>query len=135
MMQMATVCDGQPWCCTVYYVLDEAFNLHWASLPSRRHSQEIKNHNKVAAAIPVKFVNGEKVIGIQIEGTAEAVPASPGIRDITEAYAQKFKRDSQWVDDFTAGKTAHQLYKLTPSAFVLFDEENFPDDPRQEVKI
>lgn len=132
MMQLATVREGQPWCCTVYFVTDDEFNLYWASLPSRRHSQEVKKHPKVAVAIPVKFVKGEPVAGIQIAGIAEELPPSPDIRTITERYAAKFNRDTTWTEDFVAGKTEHRLYKLTPASYVLFDESNFPETPRQE---
>jgi uncharacterized protein YhbP (UPF0306 family) len=135
MMQLATVADGQPWCCTVYYVVDDELNLYWASLPTRRHSQEIAQHNKVAAAIPVKFINGEKVVGIQVEGTAEQVEPTPDIKKIAEKYATKFKRDGQWIDNFVAGKTEHRLYKLVPASFVLFDEQNFPGNPRIDISL
>lgn len=133
MMQLATSADNQPWCCTVIYVHDEKFNLYWASLPARRHSQEIKVNNKVAVAIPVKFDKGESVIGIQIEGIAEELPASEDIRVIGESYAAKFKRDSQWIEDIVSGKTEHRLYKLTPKSIYLFDEVNFPGGQRQKV--
>lgn len=132
MMQLATVANGQPWCCTVYFVVDDAYNLYWASLPSRRHSQEIAAHAPVAAAIPVKFVKGEPVAGLQIAGTAKMLPPSPAIHSLTRRYAEKFNRDAAWVEDFVAGRTQHRLYKLTPSTVVLFDESNFPDTPRQE---
>lgn len=132
MMQLATVANGQPWCCTVYFVADEEYNLYWASLPSRRHSQEIKNHPQAAAAIPVKFVKGQPVAGIQIEGRAEELLPSPAIRTVAERYAAKFNRDAAWVEDFAAGNTEHRLYKLTPATYVLFDESNYPEKPRQE---
>lgn len=131
MMQLATVADGQPWCCTVYFVVDADYSLYWASLPNRRHSREVKNHSQVAAAIPVKFVKGEPVAGLQIEGQAQELAPSPEIRDITERYAAKFDRDAAWVEDFVAGNTQHRLYKLTPASYVLFDESNFPETPRQ----
>ncbi len=132
-MQLATVAKDQPWICTVYFVADDEMNLYWASLPSRRHSREIKNNPKVAAAIKIKGVIGEKVIGTQVEGTAEEV--SPELTDptIVKSYAAKFSRDKQWVEDFVSGKTEHRLYKLTPSSMVLFDEEHFPDDPQQKL--
>ena len=132
MMQLATVADGQPWCCTVYFVVDDAFNLYWASLPTRRHSQEIAKHSEVAAAVPVKFIKGEPVAGLQIAGTAEMLAPTPTIRPMAERYATKFNRDTAWVEDFTAGNTEHRLYKLTPASYVIFDESNFPDNPRQE---
>lgn len=130
MMQLATCVDGRPWCCTVYYVHDADRNLYWASLPTRRHSQEIAKNPSVAVAIPIQHAKAEKVVGIQIEGTAELLEPSEANRTIVEAYAARFGRDKQWIDDFTAGKNQHQLYKFTPKSFVLFDDVNFPGSPR-----
>lgn len=132
MMQLATVAEGQPWCCTVYFVVDDDYNLYWASLPTRRHSREIASHPQVAAAVPVKFVKGEPVAGMQFAGTAEMLDPSAEIRDVTKRYAAKFNRDAAWIEDFVAGRTEHRLYKLTPATYVLFDESNFPETPRQE---
>lgn len=134
MMQLATVSGDQPWVCTVYYVYDDELNLYWASLPSRRHSQEIASHSKVAAAIPVKHVKGEKVIGIQVQGDAAIIELSDAIKPIAEKYAQKFGRDDKWLKEFANLETDHRLYKLTPELFVLFDEVNFPHNTRVEWK-
>lgn len=132
MMQVASVAGDQPWCCTVYYVVDEDLNLYWASIPSRRHSQEIHEHSKVAAAIPVQHDIGKKVIGLQVEGTAKKIESGDlDINPIAKKYAQRFGRDEQWVEDFSNGKTEHRLYKLEPNAIVLFDEVNFAGDPRK----
>lgn len=128
MMQVATVADDQPWCCTVYFVADDDQNLYWASLPTRRHSQEIKQHSKVAIAIPVKFVKGEPVAGIQMSGTAEELLPSEDIRPVAKQYAAKFARDEVWIEHFVAGGTQHRLYKFTPNTIALFDEVNFPDN-------
>jgi len=130
-MQLATVADGQPWICTVYFVADGERNLYWASLPNRRHSQEIGSNPKVAAAIKVKGVKGEPVIGIQVEGLAERLEAPD--KAIVQAYAKKFGRDAQWIKDMLQGSTQHRMYKLAPSAVYLFDEVNFPGGERQAV--
>jgi len=135
MMQLATVDNSQPWICTVYYVVDDNLNFYWLSIPTRRHSKELNHHDKVAAAIPVNFVKGEKVIGLQTEGIAEELPSNESAREIAIKYADKFSRTEKWVNDFCSNNTDHKLYKLSPSLFVLFDEENFPDQPRQEIKI
>jgi len=81
----------------------------------------------------VQNVIGTPVIGIQIEGTAEVMPAPLADRTIAERYAAKFKRDQQWAEDFVAGKTEHQLYRLTPSSIYLFDEEHSPGGQHQKV--
>ena len=133
-MQLATVDGDQPWICTVRFVADENNNIYWASVPSRRHSQEIANHSKVSCAIVVHDVIGEPVIGIQIEGVAEVQKPSPSNQRIAEKYAKKFQRDQSWVDDFVAGNTEHRIYKLTPTTVYLFDEKNFPDGQRRKVQ-
>jgi uncharacterized protein YhbP (UPF0306 family) len=133
MMQLATLAGDQPWCCTVYYVHDPEHNLYWASLPTRRHSQEIAIHPKVAAAIAIQHVKGQPVTGLQYEGVAEMLKPAPETRPIAELYAAKFGRDAQWVDDIVAGRTQHRLYKLTPVAIQLFDEAGFPENPEQKL--
>jgi uncharacterized protein YhbP (UPF0306 family) len=135
MMQVATESNRQPWICTVYYAVDSDLNLYWLSLPTRKHSKEIKINNKIAAAIPVVFVNGEKVVGIQVQGIAEELESSSNFRKIAELYADIFNRTKDWVEDFCKNETDHKLYKITPKKFVLFDERNFPEDPRQEYTL
>lgn len=132
-MQLATSAGNKPWVCNVYFLADDNHNLYWASLPTRRHSQEIENNPDVACAVVVKNIIGESVIGVQIEGSAEMLKPSDAIRELAQNYASKFKRDQQWVEDFVSGKTEHRLYKLTPSAIYLFDEQHFPGGQRQKV--
>ena len=135
MMQLATANNNIPWCSTVYYVNDELLNLYWLSLPSRRHSKALTTNQFASIAIPIKFINGEKVIGIQAEGVALELVSSESYRDIILKYSEKFNRTLEWVDDFCNDQTDHKLYKFTVSKFVLFDEENFPNDTRKELYI
>jgi len=134
-MQLASVRDGQPWICTVRFVSDAQHNLYWASIPTRRHSQEVEKCPQVACAIVVHDVIDEPVIGIQIEGIATLQKPSSSNRIIAEQYAARFNRSQQWVDDFVAGHTEHALYKLTPSNIYLFDEKHFPGGRKQKVHL
>jgi uncharacterized protein YhbP (UPF0306 family) len=134
MMQLATVSADQPWVCTVYFVIDEGFNLYWASLPSRRHSQEIAVQPKVAAAVPAVFAKGQPIAGLQIEGDAQVLTEKSAILPIAKKYAEKFERNNQWAGDIADSKTEHRIYKLTPTMYVLFDEVNFAENPRHEFK-
>jgi len=134
-MQLATVRDGQPWCTSVYFILGDDGNLYWASIPSRRHSIEIGDDARVAAAIAVKSEIDKKVAGIQIEGTAKQIITKQDIHPIAIKYADRFNRTAQWVEDFSSGKTEHCLYVLCPTKYVLFDESNFPVDPVHEFKV
>lgn len=135
MMQVATVSSNQPWCCTVYFVPDQDFNVYWISKPQTRHSLEIKQYSTVAAAIPVKYVPGKPVVGLQIEGDAEEMNDQTAITKPITLYAKRYQTGAKWLEDFLAGKSKHKLYKITPRCFVLFDEETYPNDPRQEWKL
>lgn len=133
MMQVATVSGSQPWICTVYFVEDDELNLYWLSLPTRRHSQEIAVHNKIAIAVPIKF--DKPVTGIQAEGTAEVVTDRQAIADVMERYVERYNSGQQFYDRFVAGQNQHALYRFTPTKYVLFDEVNFPDDGRKEISL
>lgn len=133
MMQVATVSGDQPWICTVYFVEDDDLNLYWLSLPTRRHSQEIAAHSKVAVAVPIKF--DKPVTGIQAEGVAEPVTDKQTIADIMRRYVDRYNSGQQFYDLFVAGQNQHVLYKFIPSKYVLFDEVTFPDDGRKEINL
>lgn len=133
MMQIASVRGDQPWICTVYFVADDQHNLYWLSFPTRRHSIEIKNTNKIAVAVPVEF--DQPVIGIQSEGTATEVSDPEVIKNIMKLYVDKYGQGKDFYDNFLAGKNQHVLYKFTPKSYVLFDEKNFSGNPQQEWKI
>lgn len=135
MMQVATVKNDQPWCCTVYFVPDEKLNLYWISTPDRRHSQEILKNKKIAAAISIKHIPDEDVVGLQVEGDAQLVEDSEEIKKAIRLYADRHNRGEKWYEDFLTGKNQHKLYRIKPRLFVLFDEENFPNDPRKEWKL
>jgi len=134
-MQVATVKGDQPWCCTVYFVFDDDLNLYWISKPETRHSEEIHNHEKVAAAIPIKHTPGKSGVGIQLEGDATLVKDGSEIKRAIALYTKRYKTGKKWHDDFIAGKNKHGLYRIKPRLFVLFDEETFPKDPRKEWKV
>lgn len=131
-MQLATARNNQPWCASVYYIYDDTGNLYWASIPSRRHSQEITDNERIAVAIAVKSDTDQKVAGIQIEGMAEIMDSPQEIRLIAKKYASRFHRTDQWVEDISSGKTEHCLYVLHPNKYILFDEYTFPADPIHE---
>ena len=131
MMSVATVFGDQPWIFTAYYVSDENLNLYWISTPDTRHSKEIYKHKKVAAAIPIKFTD-LTVVGMQIEGDAILVEARDEIKRVIRLYTDKNNRGEKWHEDFIAGKNEHELYRIKPRLFVLYDRETFPEDPRKE---
>lgn len=133
LMQLATVDDDQPWICTVYFVADEELNLYWLSLPTRRHSQELSKHNKVAVAIAIKV--DQPIIGVQAEGRAHEVADQATVDAVMRKYMEKYKMGRDFAASFAAGTNQHRLFCLKPSLFVLMDEVNFKQNGRMEWRI
>lgn len=135
MLQVATAKDNQPWACTVYFAVDEDLNLYWISKTARRHSQEIRENEKVAGTIVLPHTPGDNVRGIQFQGVAKELTDKDEAKVGMTYYAERYGMDQERVDAILKGKDGHVCYKITPSLFVLFDEVNFPDDPRQEYRL
>jgi uncharacterized protein YhbP (UPF0306 family) len=132
-MQLATVADGNPYLCTVHYYSDDDFNLYWASMLSRRHSKEIEQNPQVAAYVLVHENTPEEdyVVGITFIGKAKLVGAKVNPA-ITEAYAKKLGDSPDFVRKVAEDTTPFKFYEFRTEKVVLFDNKNFPDDPRQE---
>lgn len=133
MMHIATSHDNHPWAATTYFAADIDMNLYWMSKASRRHSQEISKNSKVARTIVLPHNYGEKVRGIQFEGEARELKG-----DDLQAGRNIFS-SRYWIVGDTAGLNSDPdpllCYQVKPNLIVLFDEVNFPDNPRQELKI
>jgi ribonuclease HI len=131
-MQLATSVENTPWISTVYYVADDARNIYWLSFPERRHSIEVAKNPQVAVAIAIK--QDIPVIGIQAAGTVEVIKDATVVEDILARYIKKYDgAGKDFHKRFVEGKNKHELYKLTPSMLMLFDEVHFKDKPVQKI--
>jgi uncharacterized protein YhbP (UPF0306 family) len=133
-LQVATSTDNQPWTATVHFASDDQFNFYWVSLPTTRHSQELRANSKVAGTIVRPQAPDDKAHGIQYQGVAEELTGEAA-RSGLELYAKRYKISGDWVEKMISGNDEHACYKITPSLIVLFDQANFPDNPRQEYKV
>ena len=131
-MQLATSRDNAPWISTLYFVADDQRNIYWLSLPGRRHSEEVVANPRVAIAIAIK--QDLPVIGIQAEGSVTIVEDASIVEKILASYIKKYDgAGKEFHQRFVEGKNKHQLYKLTPSSMVLFDEVHFKTGPAQRI--
>lgn len=132
-MQLATEKDGQPWACTVYFVLYKG-NFYWLSYPERRHSRELAKNPRAAVAIVVK--QDLPVIGLQSEGDVAMVKNVAEIEAVLPLYVEKYGSGEQFVQRYKAGKNRHALYRFTPRKTVLFDEHNNPpENPQRGISL
>lgn len=134
-MQVATSKNNQPWVCSVYFAYDESFNLFWISLPTTRHSQELKANEKVAGTIVLPHTPGTPVRGLQFEGTAKELTTGKEFIHALDTYALRQAMKDERKQKIINGTDGHHVYMITPSTFILFDTKNFPDNPRQELNL
>jgi uncharacterized protein YhbP (UPF0306 family) len=132
LMQVATTNNNQPWACSVYFATDDAMNLYWLSKPDRRHSLELTKNEKVAGTIVLPHTPGDKVRGIQFEGTAKEITDPIQLTKAMELYAKRFGMPPERMNAIISHKDGHSCYRIVPTLYVLFDEINFPDASRQE---
>lgn len=132
-MQLATVNQGQPWICTVHYAFDDDFNMYWVSLTSRRHSADLAKDPSAAVAVVVKAPE-HPVIGIQMSGKAGLVDDDEEIKKAAALYAARHQSKKEFVDGVLSKQAPFRLYRFKPDSGALFDEVDFPDNPRQEWK-
>ncbi len=130
LMQIATVGEAGPWICNVYFVADDNNNLYWTSARSRRHSKEILENPNVAATI---VHDAKRKQAVQITG--EAFDAWPNdLEYINNLYAQKFGDKPTRMEEVMANTPdARAYWVLRPTYITLWDEVNFPDNPKQQI--
>lgn len=131
-MQLATVKDGQPWICTVYFAADENFDLYWTSGRSRQHSLEILGESKAAVTV---VRDTERKQALQIVGNAYEV-SDYQLEKAHQLYTAKFgpkDYDLEEMKQRTQDGRSYWVFK--PTEISLWDEVNFPDSPKQKFVV
>ncbi|MEI8187399.1 MAG: pyridoxamine 5'-phosphate oxidase family protein [Candidatus Saccharibacteria bacterium] len=131
-MQLATVKDGQPWLCTVYFTSDEAFNLYWTSGRSRQHSLEILSNPKAAVTV---VRDTERKQALQITGEAHEV-ADDDFERVHGLYTKKFGPKDYDLEEMRKHNPEGRSYWVfRPTSISIWDEVNFPDSPKQRFEM
>jgi uncharacterized protein YhbP (UPF0306 family) len=131
-MQLATVKDGQPWLCTVYFVADDDFNLYWTSGRSRQHSLEILSDSKAAVTV---VRDAERKQALQMVGNAYEVGGSDLDR-VHGLYIDKFEpKDHDLNEMKKRGPEGRAYWVFKPTAISIWDEVNFPDSPKKHFNF
>src|SRR5437016_2121320 len=136
-MQIATVSANKAWVASVWYAHDDDWNLYFISRRYRRHSQEIEANPNVAGAIVLPHLkgSGEKVRGLQFSGQARRTQGDE-IARAKSLYEAKYELAAhEDLDELKKPDVTFGFYIIEPEHFVLFDEINFPKNPRQEYRL
>jgi nitroimidazol reductase NimA-like FMN-containing flavoprotein (pyridoxamine 5'-phosphate oxidase superfamily) len=131
-MQLATSREGQPWACTVYFVV-RGGNFYWLSFPERRHSRELAEDARAAVAIAVH--QDVPVVGVQAEGAVDIVSDIAEAEAVLGLYVAKYGQGSEFIERLKQGRNRHQLYRLVPSGIMLFDERTPAGVPYGQIHL
>lgn len=123
MMQLATGRDSRPWICNVWFAADDSLNIYWISSSTRRHSAEIADNDRVAAAMcVVQEPSQSDRGGIQLEGVARELKKPLEIARALKLYAARGIFSTAQVKKFMSDpRTPHKLYRIKPERIVYFD--------------
>lgn len=139
LMQLASLgSDGAPAVCNVWY--DAHFTpdvLRFISRYDRQHSQNIRVDSRVAGGIIAMTLEelGQTARGVTFTGSARELPTC-GIEREIAAFVARWPHAEAALNPgkLARGELATRLYEVTIGRWVLFDEENFPKQPRQVIK-
>lgn len=132
LMQLATVGDDGPWVCSVWQAFDDDLNIYFFSAINRQHSKDIEKNSSVAGALAKPHSVVDPARAVQFSGTAEKLTDPELVSKARSVYENRIF-DVNTIDALMANsERPHMFYKITPKKFVLFDVENFSENPRQE---
>ena len=139
LMQVATLTspDTGPGLCSVWY--DAHFGpdlVRFISRHDRQHSRAIRADPRVAGAIVAIPLTGlgQVARGVTFTGRAHELP-SLGIDQQIGEFCRRWPNAQPAIDPgkLAAGETPSRLYEIRVTEWVLFDEKNFPQQPRQVI--
>ena len=88
---LATCCDGQTWCSSVFYAfIEEDAALIFTSDPTTRHIAESMQNQRVAGAIAVETEVIGLIRGVQFSGILFEPPTLEAKKKVKRTYLKRF---------------------------------------------
>jgi uncharacterized protein YhbP (UPF0306 family) len=138
LMQLATLrSDASPMVCNVWYDIHFAPDLlRFISRHDRNHSVNIRKDPRVAGsivAIPLDAL-GQPVTGVTFIGIAREL-STTGVESEVNAFLKRWPAAADAIEPgkLARSETLARIYEVAVEEWVLFDEVNFPAQPRQVI--
>ncbi len=122
-MSLATAGAEGPHAASLFYVRD-GMSLAWVSDPGSRHSRDLAAEPRVAATVAPDYTDYAAIRGVQIAGTAEAVPDLAARARLLALFTRRFSfltRPDAAAAMVLKAFSGATLYRLTPVRMVLID--------------
>lgn len=116
-LALATIDDvGNPHAANVNFYADDDLNLFWISHPDSAHSQHIAARPTIAAAAYPPFDGPSEIRGVQLHGTAAALPP-----DDFDTHWPAFVTRFPFAAKFESRARGERFYRLIPTWFRAID--------------
>lgn len=119
-LSLATADGNRPWATSLFYATDAELNFYFVSDAMTRHCLDIVANMSVAATVNEDFCDWNEIIGVQVAGNANAVPANNRER-VERLFLAKFPAIGTLIERprtdqeriISARLTDAQFYKIT----------------------
>ncbi len=118
-MTLATIGTEGPWAAAVFYVNKE-FALYFLSAGHARHSQNIAENSRAAAAIQEDYKDWPSIKGIQLEGVISQLQGAER-RWARSLYKEKYPFIKNATAQIRIGLARANWYQLMPSRLYFID--------------
>ena len=141
-LTLSTVDDNSnPWISPVVYTYDEDWNFYYVSMPSSKHSKNIKAHGGVSFAIFDSHQLWGEGVGLQIEATSEIVKLKD-IPKVAKLYAMRkypygginTKIAMNFIKSVVLQNKTYKIYKLIPQT-IWMNDPNSKIDVRTKINF
>jgi uncharacterized protein YhbP (UPF0306 family) len=132
------VCENNiPWVCTVYYGMDDDFNMYIVTGPETRHGKYIKTNKKVAFAVYNSHTKvTENKVGIQGEGTCALVKNPLEVVKGLLLWQKGNPGAETKVTMETIKKFADtRIFKIEPKFLKFFNKDLYGDKEYGEITL
>ncbi len=132
--------DGQPWNSPVYSAFDENLNFYWFSDKNSKHSQNVRNNNKVMLVIYDSTVPEGTGEGVYVQAIVEELNSDSEILSALEVLDNRVGKAKQRDSSDYTGEAVLRGYKAVPVKVWMNDDEkddsgNYIRDIRVEVPL
>lgn len=128
-MSLATYA-GELGICTVFYAIDDDWNIYFVSPEDTHHSRNIFNNSSVACNIVnTNQVLTDKKVGAQVYGSAERIKGLDMIKQALN-YWQQVNSGASGIsfENIKNNITEARMWKIIPGKIQFFNQELYGDD-------
>ena len=109
------------------YAYDDDLSLYFISKPETRKTQNLLANPKVSATINQFQKTPGKILGVQLEGSAEMIDKTKNKQEL-----ETFKKRFNWAEKYLHD---HELFQITPKKIYYLDDERFGPGGRETLNL